>query len=162
MTRTKVSEWWQRSMRGTQVAFCTSTATLEGSFSAGSKPNFASKYAFESSRRDLHNYTMHSFAQLCNFNIFSKRIAKHLANFCKTFKSANSANFKFKQLEKCDFRAVQRSALCRARRELSNAYLVTKFGFDTAENEPSKVLPTDARDAGDAAAASSSVYCIAR
>ena len=28
---------------------------LEGSFSAVSKPNFASKYAFESSRRDLHN-----------------------------------------------------------------------------------------------------------
>ena len=29
--------------------------TLQGSFSAASKPNFASKYAFESSRRDLHN-----------------------------------------------------------------------------------------------------------
>ena len=31
---------------------------------------------------------------------------------------------------------VQRSALCRSRRELSNAYLLAKFGFDTAENEP--------------------------
>ena len=29
--------------------------TLEGSFSAASKPKFASKYAFESSRRELHN-----------------------------------------------------------------------------------------------------------
>ena len=29
--------------------------TLEGSFSAVQKPNFTSKYAFESSRRDLHN-----------------------------------------------------------------------------------------------------------
>ena len=29
--------------------------TLEGSFSAVSKPNFARTYAFESSRRDLHN-----------------------------------------------------------------------------------------------------------
>ena len=29
--------------------------TLEGSFSAVSKPDFVSKYAFESSRRDLHN-----------------------------------------------------------------------------------------------------------
>ena len=29
--------------------------TLEGSFSAVSKRNFASKYAFESSRRDLHD-----------------------------------------------------------------------------------------------------------
>ena len=34
---------------------------------------------------------------------------------------------------------MQRSALCRSRRELSNAYLVAKFGFDTAENEPAKV-----------------------
>ena len=34
--------------------------TFEGSFSAVSKPNFASKYAFESSLRDLHN------ALLCN------------------------------------------------------------------------------------------------
>ena len=29
--------------------------TLEGSFLAVSKPNFARKYAFESSRRELHN-----------------------------------------------------------------------------------------------------------
>ena len=29
--------------------------TLKGSFSAVSKPDFASKYAFESSRRDLQN-----------------------------------------------------------------------------------------------------------
>ena len=34
---------------------------------------------------------------------------------------------------------MQRRALCRSRRELSNAYLLAKFGFDTAENEPSKV-----------------------
>ena len=33
---------------------------------------------------------------------------------------------------------MQRSALCRSRRELSNAYLLTKFRFDTAENEPAK------------------------
>ena len=31
---------------------------------------------------------------------------------------------------------MQRSALCRSRLELSNAYLLAKFGFDTAENEP--------------------------
>ena len=40
---------------------------------------------------------------------------------------------------KYDFRAVQRSALCGSRRELSNAYLLAKFGFDTAENEPCQV-----------------------
>ena len=38
-------------------------------------------------------------------------------------------------------RTVQRSALCRSRRELSNAYLLTIFGFDTAENEPCKICP---------------------
>ena len=37
-----------------------------------------------------------------------------------------------------------KSALCRSRRELSNAYLLAKFGFDTAENEPCKVCPIDA------------------
>ena len=31
--------------------------------------------------------------------------------------------------------------MCRSRRELSNAYLLAKFRFDTAENEPSKSLP---------------------
>ena len=45
--------------------------TLEGSFSTVSKPNFASKYAFESSRRDLHNALLctalksHFFSQIC-------------------------------------------------------------------------------------------------
>ena len=39
---------------------------------------------------------------------------------------------------------MQRSALCRSRRELSNAYFVAKFGFDTAENEPFQVCPLSA------------------
>ena len=34
---------------------------------------------------------------------------------------------------------MQRSALCRSRRELSNAYLLAKNGVDTAENEPIKI-----------------------
>ena len=34
---------------------------------------------------------------------------------------------------------MQRSALSRSRRELSNAYFLAKFGFDTAENEPCQV-----------------------
>ena len=38
-----------------------------------------------------------------------------------------------------DSRTVQRSALCRSRRELSNECLLAKFGFDTAENEPCEV-----------------------
>ena len=36
---------------------------------------------------------------------------------------------------------MQRSALCRSRRELSNVYLLAKFRFDTAENEPCEVCP---------------------
>ena len=35
---------------------------------------------------------------------------------------------------------MKSSALCRSRQELSNAYLVAKIGFDTAENEPAKKL----------------------
>ena len=38
-------------------------------------------------------------------------------------------------------RTVQRSAFCRSRRELSNAYLLAKIGVDTAENEPCKACP---------------------
>ena len=34
---------------------------------------------------------------------------------------------------------MQRSALCRSRRELSNAYFLAKFRFDTAENEQCKI-----------------------
>ena len=34
--------------------------------------------------------------------------------------------------------------MCRSRRELSNAYLLAKFGFDTAENEPFQVCPLSA------------------
>ena len=43
-----------------------------------------------------------------------------------------------------DSKAVQRSALCRSRRELSNEYLLAKIGVDTAENEPCKVCPLSA------------------
>ena len=36
---------------------------------------------------------------------------------------------------------MQRSTLCRSRRELSNAYFLAKFSFDAAENEPCQVCP---------------------
>ena len=39
---------------------------------------------------------------------------------------------------------MQRSALCRSRRELSNEYLLAKIGVDTAENEPCQVCPLSA------------------
>ena len=50
--------------------------TLEGSFSAVSKPNFASKYWLESSRRDLHN------ALLCTA-LQSQYFFVKIANFAK-------------------------------------------------------------------------------
>ena len=44
--------------------------TLQGSFSAVSKPIFATKYSLESSRRDLHN------ALLCTFAPFLESIIR--------------------------------------------------------------------------------------
>ena len=44
---------------------------------------------------------------------------------------------------------MQRSALCRSRRELSNAYFLAKLGFDTAENEPCQVCPIPRNAAAD-------------
>ena len=58
------------------------------------------------------------------------------------------------------FQTVQRSALCRSRRELSNAYFVAKFGFDTAENEPFKFARSPRTDppGDDAATVSGGTY----
>ena len=49
------------------------------------------------------------------------------------------ARLLFPQFSHMDSKAVQRSALCRSRRELSNEYLLAKIGVDTAENEPLEV-----------------------
>ena len=38
--------------------------------------------------------------------------------------------------------------MCRSRRELSNTYFLAKFGFDTAENEPSDVCQGKLSDLG--------------
>ena len=43
-------------------------------------------------------------------------------------------------------KTVQRSAFCRSRRELSNAYLLSKFGFDAAENEPYHFVNSSSRE----------------
>ena len=60
---------------------------------------------------------------------------------CKTTVSWKILDRQFRLLSTKirDCRAVQKSALCRSRRELSNAYFLAKFGFDTAENEPCQV-----------------------
>ena len=69
-----------------------------------------------------------------------------LRNFGEKIIGKNSKkfdeNFEITSRERCkgvpNFRkwipkAVQRSAMCRSRRELSNEYLLAKFGFDTAD-----------------------------
>ena len=71
--------------------------TLEGSFSAVSKPNFASKYAFESSRRDLHNALLCTALQSHFFvKILPKTLqnsAKFLKFFANFWKIQNSTTF---------------------------------------------------------------------
>ena len=114
--------------------------TSRGSFSAVTKPIFASKYSLESSRRDLHSALLCTALQ-CHFFVM---ISQKILNFAKFSKfSKNSENFR-KILaifqKRCDFRVVQRSALYRFWRELSNAFLLAKIGFDTAEIEPDLIF----------------------
>ena len=78
--------------------------------------------------------------QLCTYYRFqkmkprvrnSRKINKNLAKFAK-----KNANFdETFEIIISALRTVQRSALCRSRQELSNAYFLAKFGFDTADNE---------------------------
>ena len=63
--------WGIRNNDNNNDPYAESGQTLQGSFSAVSKPNFASKYSLESSRRDLHN------ALLCTaFGIHMRKLGK--------------------------------------------------------------------------------------
>ena len=62
--------------------YAESGQNLHGSFSAVSKPNFATKYAFESSRRDLHNALLRTALK----SHFFVKIARILPNFAKIFR----------------------------------------------------------------------------
>ena len=69
--------------------------------------------------------------------ICSAKLWQNLRNFGKKQQKIQQFLTKILRLESgFDSKAVQRSALCRSRRELSNEYLLAKFGLDTAENEP--------------------------
>ena len=62
--------------------------TVQGSFLAVSKPNFASKYLCESSRRDLQYTALHRFAPLSHLIFVLKNsfeIANFVLNFAKKF-----------------------------------------------------------------------------
>ena len=83
---------------------------------------------------------VHTFAPLQSQN-FSKKSVWKINNFCENSTKFPKIFAEFWQIiaifrKKCDFRAVQRSALCRSRRELSDENLLAQFGFDTAESEP--------------------------
>ena len=60
--------------------YAESGQTLQGSFSAESKPNFASKYSLESSRRDLHNGLL---CTVISSQIFVQRTVDFFAIFCQ-------------------------------------------------------------------------------
>ena len=81
---------------------------------------------------------------LVNFAIFVKDLQQNQQLLTKNLRLENGAGIGpgsfpphgFPRFLGFDSKTVQRSALCRSRRELSNEYLLAKFGFDTAENEP--------------------------
>ena len=73
---------------------------------------------------------------LANSANFGKKTAKISAIFNENFEIRERfPPHGFPRFLGFDSKAVQRSALCRSRRELSNEYLLAKIGVDTAENE---------------------------
>ena len=62
--------------------YAESGQTLQGSFSAVSKPNFASKYALESSRRDLHKALLCT-ALKSHFFLIARILPKIIEKFAK-------------------------------------------------------------------------------
>ena len=94
------------------------------SFSAVSAPIFASKEAFFSIFWDLQDY-------LAEFS----KIRQHLvtgSRFCNLVTDFLLKCWVWSGAEVC--------TSCRSWKMLSNAYLLAKSGFDTAENEPAKNL----------------------
>ena len=104
-------------------------------------------------------YAMHSFAPFLNHIFFLPKFARILAKNCYFFRKIAKFQVNFAKIsnfwaffwqknairERCKgvpflfIGGFDSSALCRSRRELSNAYFLVKIGFDTAENEPCKV-----------------------
>ena len=73
--------------------------------------------------------------QWCHMSVHIVVVSVALLCFRPTFPFSSFQPFLF-------IGGFDSNALCRSRRELLNAYLLAKFGFDTAENEPSKVCPS--------------------
>ena len=70
----------RRSRGGLRAGSGTAERTAEGSCSAVSKPNFPTKYALDSSRRDLHNALLCTVLDRSQSSTFCLKIAKKLPN----------------------------------------------------------------------------------
>ena len=93
--------------------------TWQGSFSAVSKPNFASKYSFESSWRDLQD--LHAFARLQ-----SQIICKFSSN--KLLQIAQWKLWKFRQWNHQVFRSFRAefNEICSKFWEISNQAVISR------------------------------------
>ena len=83
------SRWQGTSSRYLGDLYTESGQTLQGSFSAVSTPIFASKYALESSLRDLHN------ALLCTVLVGSVWVKKYTKINIEKMKSGKFSNLNF-------------------------------------------------------------------
>ena len=99
----------------------------------------------EKSRKNLVKFGENSAKFWQNLRIFGEKKQQKFQQFLTKILRLESgfllfgvvlARLLFPQFSHLDSKTVRRSALCRSRRELSNEYLLAKFGFDTAENEP--------------------------
>ena len=107
--------------------------TLQDSFSAVSKPNFASKYAFESSRRDLHNALLctapksHFFKKLVEFSFnlptFAKFEFSEILRNSQFFKQIFCENFEIAAVQK-DANLVELENCCQTHIFLQNFVLI--------------------------------------
>ena len=130
----KYGPWYQPILAHT----ATTHHSFRGSFSAVSKPIFATKYAFFSIFRDLQDGLAKFSQKLQNFGEFRK-ILQNFTKFCKFLQIFKNVDKKCKFLQ--NFCRILQNVLVHfvdLEKCLKNAYLVAKIGFDTAENRSLK------------------------
>ena len=101
--------------------------------------HFARKFKkfkiFQHFRTYLRNFDKISSNSEQNSIVFSKMRKWH----CCTILPKNAKKFDENFLKYWSLSGAKACKSCRSRQELSNEYLLAKFGVDTAENEPCKV-----------------------
>ena len=85
---------------------------------------------------ELKHLTIEILFKFENIQCLNFKVFQELAFYSHTTFKAHLLGLLGQHILGFDSKTVQRSALCRSRRELPNEYLLAKFGFDTAENEP--------------------------